>query len=70
MITIIGNVIAASLLAFGPIAARAASGGPVIHLKSTRETFVVGILSPDIAPVLHIKSGQTVEIDTVAHDGF
>ncbi len=70
MITRIKNLIAASLFVIGLIAAFAASAEPVIHLKSIRENFVVGILSPNIAPVLHIKSGQAVEIDTVAHDGF
>jgi acetamidase/formamidase len=42
----------------------------VIHLKSTPETVHRGVISPGIPPVLHIKSGDTVTIDTVSHSGL
>ena len=41
-----------------------------LHLKSTPETVHRGVISPDIAPVLTIKSGDTVVIDTVSHGGL
>jgi acetamidase/formamidase len=40
------------------------------HLPSTPETIHRGILSPDLKPVLHIKSGDTVKIDTISHGGL
>ena len=40
------------------------------HLPSTPETVHRSILSPDFAPVLKIKSGDTVVIDTVSHGGL
>jgi len=42
----------------------------VIHLKATPATVHRGILSPGWAPVLNIKSGQTVEIETISHAGL
>jgi acetamidase/formamidase len=48
----------------------AVSAAEVIHLASTPDTIHRGIISPDIAPVLHIKSGDTVKIDTVSHSGL
>jgi acetamidase/formamidase len=50
-----------------PCAARSAD---VIHLASTPETIHRGIISPDIAPVLRIKSGDIVKIDTLSHGGL
>lgn len=50
--------------------AAAGKESDVIHLDSTPKTIHRGILSPDLAPVLTIKSGQTVEIDTVSHGGL
>jgi len=41
-----------------------------LHLKSTPETVHRGVISPDIKPVLTIKSGDTVIIDTVSHGGL
>ena len=55
------SVIATSLFALCAFATTAPAA-TVIHLASTPETVHRGILSPDIAPVLHIKSGDTVEI--------
>ena len=34
-------------------------------LRCTPDTVVWGFLAPDVAPVLHIRSGETVEVDTV-----
>jgi len=42
----------------------------IVHLNSAPNTVHRGILSPYLAPVLTIKSGQTVEIDTVSHGGL
>ncbi len=39
-------------------------------LKSTPETVHRGVISPDIKPVLTIKSGDTVIIDTISHGGL
>ena len=38
-------------------------------LRSTPETVVWGYLAADIPPVLTIRSGQTVRIDTLSHQG-
>ena len=42
---------------------------PDATLRSTPETVVWGYFAADIPPVLRIKSGQTVKIDTVSHGG-
>lgn len=42
---------------------------PDHSLRSTPETVVWGYLAADIAPVLTIRSGQTVRIDTLSHQG-
>ena len=39
-------------------------------VRSTPDTVVMGYLAADIPPVLRIKSGQTVRIDTVSHGGI
>ena len=39
-------------------------------LRSTPETVSWGWISADRAPVLRVKSGQTVRIDTVSHQGL
>jgi acetamidase/formamidase len=57
--------LAAACLLIAPAASAA-----VLHLVSTPETIHRGIISPDIAPVLHIKSGDTVKIDTISHGGL
>lgn len=53
------------LLAPAPFAAAA-----TYHLPSTPQTVHRSVLSPDFAPVLSIKSGDTVVIDTVSHGGL
>lgn len=45
-------------------------GPPDATLRSTPETLVWGYLRADRAPVLRVKSGQTVRIDTVTHQGL
>ena len=60
-----GYLAAASLLLFASTAPAA-----VLHLASTPETVHRGVISPDFAPVLHVKSGDTVKIDTVSHSGL
>jgi acetamidase/formamidase len=52
------------LLAPAPVAAA------TYHLPSTPQTVHRSVLSPDFAPVLKIKSGDTVVIDTVSHGGL
>ena len=39
-------------------------------VRSRPETVVWGYFAADIPPVLRIKSGQTVRIDTVSHGGI
>jgi acetamidase/formamidase len=60
--------VATSLFAVGAFASAAPAA--VLHLVSTPETIHRGVISPDIAPVMHIKSGDTVMIDTVSHGGL
>jgi acetamidase/formamidase len=43
---------------------------PDATLRSTPQTIVWGYLTADVPPALTIKSGQTVEIDTVSHQGM
>ncbi len=43
---------------------------PDVALRSTPETVVWGYLSARAQPVLRIKSGTTVRIDTVSHQGL
>ena len=43
---------------------------PVAHLRSTPETVSWGWIAADRAPVLRVKSGQSIQIDTVTHQGL
>jgi len=43
---------------------------PDATLRSTPQTVIWGYISADLPPVLTIKSGQTVKIDTVSHQGL
>ncbi len=45
-------------------------GGPAIRLGSTPETVIRGHIPSDRPPVLRVKSGQTVAIDTLSHQGM
>src|SRR5438552_17036067 len=63
---------AAALAAFASSAAAQPTppnNTPDATLRSTPDTVVWGYFAADIAPVLRIKSGQTVKIDTVSHSG-
>jgi len=40
------------------------------ELKASPQTVVWGVLPIDVAPALRIKSGQTVSIDTLSHQGM
>src|ERR1700741_5561438 len=52
------------------IAAPPPPQAPDATLRPTPETVIWGYLSPDLPPALTIKSGQTVKIDTVSHQGL
>src|SRR5215813_4432562 len=43
---------------------------PDATLRSTPQTVVWGYIAADLPPALTIKSGQTVKIDTVSHQGL
>jgi acetamidase/formamidase len=43
---------------------------PDVTLRSTPETVIWGYFSADLPPALTIKSGQTVKIDTLSHQGM
>jgi acetamidase/formamidase len=51
--------------------AQAQTGNPPdATLRSTPETVIWGYITADVPPALTIKSGQTVRIDTVSHQGL
>jgi acetamidase/formamidase len=52
------------------LAASASAQAPDATLRSTPETVIWGYLSADLPPALTIKSGRTVKIDTVSHQGL
>jgi acetamidase/formamidase len=54
----------------GLVAVTTAAQAASYHLPSTPQTVHRGVIAPDIAPVLTIKSGDTVTIDTVSHSGL
>ncbi len=60
------------LLAVTAILALGAGGAvaATYHLPSNAKTVRRGVISPETPPVLHIKSGDTVTIDTVSHGGL
>jgi acetamidase/formamidase len=51
-------------------AAQPAPAKPDVTLGSRPETVIWGYFSARVAPALRIKSGQTVRIDTVSHQGL
>jgi acetamidase/formamidase len=61
--------VAFALLSAG-IVAPAAAQAPDATLRSTPDTVIWGYLTADLPPALTIKSGQTVKIDTVSHQGL
>jgi acetamidase/formamidase len=46
------------------------NSAPDATLRSTPQTVVWGYITADLPPALTIKSGQTVKIDTVSHQGL
>jgi acetamidase/formamidase len=52
------------------LAASSSAQAPDATLRSTPETVTWGYLSADLPPALTIKSGRTVKIDTVSHQGL
>jgi len=61
-----------SLAVTAALAVSAAGSAPAqeLHLPSTPQTVRRGYIDPTTPPVMHIKSGQTVRIDTVSHGGL
>jgi acetamidase/formamidase len=59
-----------SAFLLGLVAVTTVAQAAIYHLPSTPQTVHRGVISPDIAPVLTIKSGDTVTIDTVSHSGL
>ena len=68
MKSILRRVVFGSLIA--GLAAPAIAQAPDATLRSTPETVIWGYFSADLPPALTIKSGQTVKIDTVSHQGL
>jgi acetamidase/formamidase len=70
----IGSALIASVLAslVGAAAAQTVPPNPVpdATLRSAPQTVVWGYISADLPAALTIKSGQTVKIDTVSHQGL
>jgi len=66
-----GLMIAALFACVGAVHAQPVppKASPDHALKSTPQTIVWGYLAADIPPALTIRSGQTVRIDTVSHQG-
>ena len=66
-----GLMLAALLACAGAVNAQPVppKATPDHSLRSTPETVVWGYLAADIPPVLTIRSGQTVRIDTLSHQG-
>lgn len=58
------------MLCQAPLSYAADPAPATITLRSTPKTVVRGTISKDRAPVLRIKSGQTVRIDTISHGGL
>ena len=50
--------------------ARAAEIKPDVFVPSTPKTVVRGYIAIDTPPVVHVKPGQTVKIDTISHGGL
>src|SRR6266545_6494643 len=65
----------AALAAIGFLSAATAQPAPAdnkpdVTLSSTPDTVIWGYLSARVPPVLRIKSGTTVRIDTMSHQGL
>jgi len=68
-----GAVVVCAILSLAlPAIAQSMPPNPVpdATLRSTPQTVIWGYISADLPPALTIKSGQTVKIDTVSHQGL
>src|SRR2546423_12019142 len=63
-------VIPCALAVFGCASMWPASYRVDAHVRSTSDTVVWGYLPAGRPPVLTIRSGQTVRIDTISHQGL
>lgn len=70
MARLLSLVASATVAMCAGMAPALASESPVVHLRSTPRTVVRGVISAARAPVLRIRDGQTVVIDTVSHGGL
>src|SRR4249919_628576 len=71
--SILGASIAVAILTVShSAAAQPAPSGAAFDatLRSTPDTVIWGYFAADAPPVLRIRSGQTVRIDTVSHSGM
>jgi hypothetical protein len=69
----LGWPIAGAMLVFAASAAAQPAPSSIAAdaaLRSTPETVIWGYFAADAPPVLRIRSGQTVRIDTVSHSGM
>jgi acetamidase/formamidase len=64
------TVAVCALTVLAASAAAQTAGAPDATLRSTPETVIWGYITADVPPALTIKSGQTVRIDTVSHQGL
>jgi hypothetical protein len=44
--------------------------GRTVHLRATPQTVSWGFIDAELRPVLRVRSGETVSIDTVTHQGL
>src|SRR5262245_65674733 len=73
MLTLIGCVVACMMAGLASSAGAQTvppKATPDATLRSTPETVIWGYLTADLPPALTSKSGQTVKIDTVSHQGL
>ncbi|MCY3843295.1 MAG: hypothetical protein OXH69_07095, partial [Acidobacteria bacterium] len=65
----VGVVLAAACVLSAPGAVRAQAPAPDHHVPSTPENVVWGWFPIDREPVLTVRSGDTVRVDTLSHAG-
>jgi acetamidase/formamidase len=68
--TLLAYALAASALVSPAMAAPAARYAPDVVVPSTPDTVVRGYIARDTPPVAHVKSGQSVLINTMSHSGL
>jgi acetamidase/formamidase len=64
------SLVASMAFALGASTVPALAADAPLHLPSTPKTVVRGVIAADRTPVLKIRDGQTVAIDTVSHGGL